>query len=245
MTADNKQVFGVLATESVELPPETPEEAKRLEEQNKEIAHLGFRTFRGGTDYSYREYRHMCTNMSMSDAQRFRKQRAPRTLFQSGDLVRVFKTVSDGDVAWQGKISFDRKQYHHGYQRSIPHAKWEHMFKSGMTCKVERPQGQVLYGALDAWAVSSRKDSYMWILREFGKSAQADGIHTLADGDRMTVYSAVRDGEVEWEGRLNFNVVAKGRIGAVDVVRTAKHMNPRMWLQLCHEKRPVIVMPKA
>lgn len=239
----NDKIYGTLDTLSVELPPETPEEAERLRKQNEELKGLGVRTYRGGTDYAFREYKHMYSNMSHSEAQRYRKARPPRTRFESGDLVRVFKTVTDGDVLWQGRISYETKRYHHGLQRGVPEQKWAHMFYDRLPARLEKKDGTVLYGALDPFAETGT-EGVIWSVHEYGKRSY-DGLNCLENGDKLTVYSCVRDGAVEWEGPVDFTPQKITKVGWTEVLREAKHMDADEWLHMCYQNRPVAVTPRA
>ena len=54
---------------------------------------------------------------------------------------------------------------------------------------------------------------------------------TLEEGDELTVYSKVRDGDVEWEGTLDFGPEKVEKIDWTEILRTTQHMDTKKWLQ--------------
>src|SRR5690349_11312049 len=96
----SKQVFAMLTTRSIRLPYETPEEEEKARKMNEEIAHLGIQTYRAATDWAYTKYEDALINRTFTQRQR-RQRSAEPTPFKAGDLVRVFKSVTDGDVHWK------------------------------------------------------------------------------------------------------------------------------------------------
>lgn len=236
-----KKIFGTLTTMSVELPYENEEKRKEAEKMNREIAHLGFRTYRAATDWGYEAY---------DDAPYNQKKRNPmkkhipegKVKFVSGDLVKIFKTVTDGDVAWQGTVDFDRTDYDHGLQKELSRSDWSMMFFSALPAKLER-DGKVIYGALEPFCETGT-EGVIWSVQEYGQSGYA-GLNCLQDGDKLTVYSSVHDGEVEWEGKLDFDKEQVEKIGWTEILRKARHMDTQKWMQMCWDRRPVVITPKA
>jgi hypothetical protein len=240
-----QNIFAILDTMTVELPPETPEAAERMAKQNEELSQseelrgLGIRVYRGGTDYGFRTYDTLMTNMSYSALQKM-KRRPEAQRLESGMLVKVFNTVSDGDVCWQGKIDFDTKEYHHGLQKGMDGKTWARMFYDGMPAKLVQ-DGRTIYGRLEPFCETGT-EGVIWSLHEYGVQSYA-GLHCLRDGDDLTVYSAVRDGNVAWQGVLDFGPEQVTKINWTEVLRTAKHMDTEKWLHMCYDQCPVVITP--
>ena len=240
MKEEARKIFGTLTTMSVELPYENEDKRKEAEKMNKEIAHLGFRTYRAATDWGYEAF---------ADTYYSQKKRNPmqkhlpegKVKLISGDLVKIFKTVSEGDVAWQGTINFDRRKYHHGYQKGMSQQDWSIMFFSALPAKLER-DGKTIYGALEPFCETGT-EGVVWSVAEYGKAGY-DGLNCLQDGDKLTVYSEVRNGEVEWEGKLDFDKEQIEKIGWTEILRKSKNMDTQKWMQMCWDRRPIMITPK-
>jgi hypothetical protein len=237
-----KEIRAMLSTITVELPYETEEEAKEAEEFNKGLATLGMRTFRSGTDWGYREYKDTLVCRLEDNPMETKTFNIQPTRFQSGDLVKIFKTVSDGDVHWQGDIKLEFGEFPNGIQKSpdIKDKNWPHMFFDNMPAKLER-KGKVIFGSLEPFSETGT-EGIVWSICEYGKDGY-DALHCLKNGDRLTVYSDVRDGEVEWEGKLEFSEKKIGKIGYVETVRDTNHMDTEKWLKLSWQNRPAIITP--
>jgi len=102
MTANAKEIVGLLSMVRGERPYETAAEQEKADKLNAQIRGMGFRTCRLAYDWAVHEY-----------------GQPKSAALKSGDLMKVFKTVSEGSVAWQGEIDFDRTEYHHGIQRGF------------------------------------------------------------------------------------------------------------------------------
>ena len=227
MMAKQKEIYGMLSAMTVELPPENEAAGRKLEKMNEDLKDFGVRVFRNATDWGYRTY-----DSPIRKAVKFK----------SGDLVKVFKTVSAGDVQWQGTVDLDRTDYHHGWQKGISSQEWEDMFVHGLPARLER-DGKTIFGSLEPFCETGT-EGVIWAVYEYGKSGY-DGLHCLDDGDRLTVYSEVRDGDVEWHGKLDFGpenvtTVAKWH----EVMRETNHMDTGKWLEMNWQNRPVIVIPR-
>lgn len=225
-------IYGVLRTQTIELPWETPEKQAEADKMNREIAGLG-RVFRGATDWAMAPYADAISNMNVRP-----QQRPPVIPLKSGDLVKIFRTVSDGDVLWSGQVDFDYTAYHHGLQKNLDPQKWADMFYDELPAKLEH-EGRIIYGALEPFAETGTEGT-IWAVHEYGK-AFYDGLHYVEPGDQLTVYSNVRAGEVEWEGKLDFGPEQVTKIGWTEIMREARHMPTEQWLQMSFQNRPVIV----
>lgn len=240
--ADKDKIYGMLSTISVELPPENEEKKREAEKMNKEISCLGIRVFRAATDYGFVRYEDTATYRLKGVTERKRVPRIEPTRFETGDLVTIFKSVSDGDVHWHGTVNLDRSDYHHGYQTGMSKPEWSRMFYDELPATLERG-GKVIYGALDPFCETGT-EGVIWAVHEYGVSSYA-GLHTLKDGDELTVYGKVRDGDVEWQGRLDFGPEHVSKLNNwAEILREPRHMDPQEWLQMCYQSRPIIVTPK-
>lgn len=164
-----------------------------------------------------------------------------KTPFQSGDLVRVFKTVIDGDVAWSGKIRFNDPDSE--YPKGVNAKDWRMLFENSMPAKLELKNGQTVYGALYDY-LEQGSEGPAWCVSAYGKTGW-DGLHLLADGDRLTVYSRVRKGAVEWEGRFASGPEQLEKIDdAVAVARETRHVTSKQWLEWSRQRRPAVIVPR-
>jgi hypothetical protein len=221
-------VYGMLTTKWVELPYDTIEEQAEADKTNRELAGIG-RVFRGAVDWAFKKYN---DSRSLNPGS---AQRPEATPLESGDLVKIFKTVSDGDVLWQGTVDYDFKKYHHGLQKGLSPQAWASMFSDTLPARLER-DGKAIFGALELYDESG-SEGVIWSLQEYGKPGYA-GLVFLKDGDRLTVYDNVRNGEVEWEGRLEFGPENVAKIGWTEIMREARHMDTQEWLQMSWQNRP-------
>lgn len=236
----SNQQYGLLATESIELPYKTKAAQKKAEKMNEELKGTGFRTCRLGQDWTYKKYGDIASNILKQDPAQT-NIRAAHTKLQSGDLVKIFKTVSDGDVLWAGTIDYDRKEYHHGLQKKLDRKIWANMFYDQLPARLER-DGKIMFGALEPFCETGT-EGVIWALSEYGKSGY-DGLVAVKDADKLTVYSTVRDGDVEWEGKLDFAPEKVSKVGWTEIMRKTKHMDTQKWLAMSWQRRPVIVTPK-
>ncbi|HTK84403.1 MAG TPA: hypothetical protein VL625_04895 [Patescibacteria group bacterium] len=227
-------IYGVLRTQTVELPWESPERQAEADKTNRELKGLA-RVFRGATDWAMAPYEDAISNMDTRP-----RARPPVVPLKSGDLVKVFKTVSDGDVLWAGKVEYDYTQYHHGLQKNLAPQKWADMFYDELPAKLEH-EGKIIYGALEPFAETGTEGT-IWAVHEYGKAGY-EGLHYVEGGDQLTVYSNVRDGEVDWEGKLDFGPEQVTKIGWTEVMRESRHMSTEEWLQMSYQNRPVVVTP--
>ncbi len=241
MTANN-EIHGILSTLTVELPYETQEEADKAADTNRRLGGLA-RVFRGATDFGYTAYADMVSNMKRANPMQKHLPYIKPTIFQCGDLVRVFKTVTDGDVHWRGTVALEKTgQYGYSFgQKDMFYPDWTMMFHDAMPAKLVR-NGQTIFGALEPF-YEQGMGGIAWSVQEYGRPGYA-GLWHLHDGDDLTVYSAVRDGAVEWEGTVHFGLSEPFEAGWTTLMRPAKHMDSKKWLALCWQRRPVIVTPK-
>ncbi len=231
----NAQKFGLLSLITVELPPESEAAKAEMDKMNAELSRCGLRTYRAAYDWGYQNFVDVFKRpQSREELENTQKP------FKSGDLVKVFKTVSAGDVRWEGTVSLNHKRYHHGIQKGMKTETWVGMFNQQLPARMER-DGKVIFGALEPFCETGT-EGVIWSISEYGKSGY-DGLNVLKDGDRLTVYKNVRDGEIEWEGRADFSDYAPKRLQNHEVMRETKHMDTGVWLGLSFQRRPVVVTP--
>ncbi len=144
---------------------------------------------------------------------------------ESGDLVKAFNTIADGEIWWGGKVNLEyRRERHkaetgyeqqavlgfwvHGLQASLPPAAWAMMFHTHMPARLER-DGKTVFGQLEPF-FETGTEGVLWSLQEFDKPGYP-GLHVLKNGDRLTVYSKVFDGETAFESTLQLSP-ASGRL---------------------------------
>ena len=240
--SSNNKVYATLNTRSIRIPYETPEEEEEARKMNEEIAHMGFQTYRAATDWGYTPYENALINRTFTQRQRRERQPEP-VAFKTGDLVRVFKSVTDGDVHFKGTIKYDKKEYHHGVQKGMEIGEWAEMFYDMLPAKVTcKRDGRTFFGMLEPFSETGTEGT-IWSICEYGKVSYA-ALHCLEEGDELTVYSKVRDGDVEWEGPVEFGPEKLTKLDWTEVARTTEHMDTKKWLQLSWHRRPAIIVPK-
>lgn len=219
----------------MELPPESTVAKAEMDKMNAELAGTGWRTYRAAYDWVYQTYGDIFVR-----AKTRRSHEEISRPFKSGDLVKVFKTVSEGDVRWEGTVSLNRKRYHHGIQKGMRTETWAGMFNQQLPARMER-DGKVIFGALEPFCETGT-EGVIWSISEYGKNGY-DGLNVLKDGDKLTVYKNVRNGEIEWEGRADFGDYAPKKLHHHEVMRETNHMDTGVWLGLSFQRRPVVVTP--
>lgn len=234
--------FGVLSQLRIELPYESAEEQAEADKITLQLRCVGMRTCRVAYDWGFKSFEHIQpgSKPKVPDDAPHDPNRNMAAL-KSGDLVRIFKSVTDGDVHWEGTVNYSRRKYHHGLQKRMNPQAWVDMFYAGLPARVQRGD-RILYGALDAFAETGTEGP-IWSLQEYGKRGY-DGLVVLENGDRLTAFRNVRDGEVEWEGPVDFGPEGVVKLEYHEVVRESRHMDTESWLQLYWERRPVALTPK-
>lgn len=225
MSVTGKEIFGMLDVIEVELPFESEEAQKRADAISEELKALGLRAARIVYDWGYRP-----VNKALALGY------GPSVPFKSGDLVTIFKTVSDGDILWSGTIDLDRREHSCGVQRGAEI--WNSLFDNRLPARLEQ-NGQTIFGSLYPFCESGT-EGIIWAVEEYGKTGY-DGLYDLKNGDRLTVYSAVRNGDVEWTGKLDFGPEEVSRHNRTEVMRKTNHMDTARWLELSWQNRPIVI----
>jgi hypothetical protein len=226
MTKSKTEIFGQLSMIRVELPYETAVEQAKADAMNEQIKGLGFRTYRMAYDWAVQE-------------KGFQKKPAA---LKSGDLIKVFKSVSDGPLVWSGEIDLDRTEYHHGIQRGFKTQDWAKMFHKQLPARLERNDGTVIFGSLEPFCETGTEGT-IWCVHEYGKTGY-DGLNYLDQGAKLTVYDHVTAGEIEWEGVLDFGPEQVEKVEWSEVMRQTKHLPTKDWLNMTWQNRPVIITPQ-
>lgn len=226
MTATKaKEIFGVLSVVRVELPYETAEEQEKADKLNAQVRRLGFRTCRMAHNWAVHE----------DGAER------PVAL-KSGDLVRVFKTVTDGPIAWEGEVDLDRSQHYRGIQKGFKLEDWYHMFQKQLPARLEHKDGTVVYGSLEPFSETGT-EGIIWCVHEYGKTGY-EGLNSIDQGAKLTVYSHATAGQVEWEGLMDFGPEQVSKVEWSEVMRETNHVPTSEWLHMTYQNRPVIITPQ-
>jgi len=182
-------------------------------------------------------------------------------LLRSGDLIKVFNTVSKGEIYWSGTIDmeYDRNQtpygenlefsqqmihdqWVHGAQADMEPEAWSAMFHANLAAKLEKQDGTVIYGSLHPFCETGT-EGILWSVSEFSKAGYK-GSHRLNDGDNLTVYSKVLDGNVAFEGRLDFEDKPQTFYSPFIFKRTALHEGTGTWAERSYANCPAVLMPQ-
>ncbi len=169
------------------------------------------------------------------------------TPLKSGDLVKVFKSVTKGEIAWHGTVDLDfTKNTSYGDQKGTSTVLWDAMFTDEMPARLTK-DGQQIFGIVANH--TEQGDIAFRALYPFGKGST---IYNIEDGDELIVYSKVLDGDVEWQGSMTFTP-DRGAAGIQDVnytpwsttklLRTPQHMPATKWMEFSYEQRPVLITP--
>jgi hypothetical protein len=224
--------FGILLTKSIELPYDNIFEQTRDEKLNAEVAHTGFRIVNSASDFAFIE------TFADQSADFSKVER-----LESGSEISLFKTITQGTIRWEGTISLDRTNYHHGYQRGLTEKEWVTMFHSTLPARLDKKGGRSLFGALEAF-METGTEGPVWMITEYGKNGYA-ALEGLDDGDKLTVFSCVFDGEVDWNGRLSlgedspFSIsLGKSADFKYQLMRKTYHMDTAQWMWLTFQNRP-------
>lgn len=183
---------------------------------------------------------------------------------KNGTLLTVFNTVAKGETLWEGTIELERDRnkkaapmnpnykgqvafgmWVHGFQKDMEPEEWASMFFERFPAKLEK-DGKVIYGSLDPF-FETGTEGVLWAVSEYGIPGYG-GLNVLKDGDKLTVYKNVTDGDIAWQGRLSFDEnqnVFKVHNGTMDVhtKRTPKHIEPQKWQQMYWDRHPVKIEP--
>lgn len=224
---DTKQIFATLYLRDVRLPYETAAEQARADEFNREFRALGYETVRIAYDWGFKKYGV--------------KQPREGQILKSGDLVKVFRTVTNGRKAWEGVIDLDYGQLNRGIQKNTDAKKWASLFYRQLPARLQRGD-RVIYGALEPF-FETGTEGVVWSVHEYGKPGY-EGLYYLKGGDRLRVYSSVRNGEVEWEGAVDFGPESVFNTGHTEVMRQTNHMKVEDWLNMSWQRRPVVITPQ-
>lgn len=162
------------------------------------------------------------------------------TKLESGDVVGMFNRIAKGDVLWEGTIDMEPLSVCTGVQKGIKRSLWLSMFVRKMPAVLER-DGRKFHGVLEPFHEQGMEGHIALEFMEFGYSGYG-ALRGVRNGDHLTVYKCVTQGNEDWHGRLSFSGGDKPLIyDGASYVRDVKHMPIGNWVQLTHEKRPVVL----
>lgn len=173
--------------------------------------------------------------------------RLDQMIGEKGALVKIFQTVTDADILWQGKCETVQ-----GYNRLkvIPETKtgddeqtWQNMVAGALPARLKgvREDGSLkeIFGYL-SWSYPLSSDSHVMLV-PYGSTG-----HYVSPraGDELTVFTNVRGGEIAYEGRLHFDHQQR----AIDIgpVKT-KHLPrgegllPAAFYDMANRQLPIVV----
>lgn len=184
-------------------------------------------------NWAYQKY----PSISPSDISKSNFSQPKITPLKSGDLVHIFKTVTRGDILWEGKFKADVY---------VPpddcHVRlWNKMFFCKLPALLQR-DGKTIHGALEPFSEQGMEGSTAWSVSEYGKEGY-DGLYMLRKNDILTVFKKVQDGDVEWQGKMEFEDRPKPAYSLTGRLSNPLHMDKEQWEQLCWQKRPIIIKP--
>lgn len=167
---------------------------------------------------------------------------------ESGALVKIFKNVTKGEIAWHGTLDLEYNQQNPiGMQKGVDAPKWQAMFYDEMPARLMK-DGQPVFGRVGIH--SEQGPGTFFAFYEYGKDKPE---HMLVTGDDLIIYSKVMDGDVEWQGRVAFTA-DRGEDGIQDVryrtwstekiMRGTGHMYPEKWMEYSFDRRPVSITPE-
>lgn len=137
-----------------------------------------------------------------------------------GTYMTVFNTIAKGDVAWEGTVDLEYERgfesyptnpqygqqaifgmWVHGFDKACTPEEWASMFFAHMPAKLEK-DGKVIYGALEPF-FETGTEGVQWSITEYGKKGY-EALHSVGSGDKLTVYNDVTEGNIVWQGELEF-----------------------------------------
>jgi hypothetical protein len=195
-----------------------------------------YRNFNGqkllvSAEYSYEWLFNTYTNIdearqNLLDEQTESNPKKQGTKLESGTLITIFNTISKGEVLWSDTVSLERKRRYqtfprnpqygqqevfgmwvHGFEEKLSPKNWASMFFNHLPAKLEKPDGSVVYGALEPF-FETGTEGVIWSLLEYGKTGY-DALHSVSNDDNLTVYKSVTDGNIHWQGTLDLTALQK------------------------------------
>jgi|GEM_PF-2385368 len=179
---------------------------------------------------------------------------------QTGQLVKIFNSITKGEVYWHGIVQHDHERLFpaqaqdqsaeqiplamdaYPSQEGLGFKKWAAMFSGGMPARLEKTDGSIVYGSLEAFCETGT-EGVIWSVSEFGKQGY-HGLNCLEAGDKLTVYSKVLDGNVIYEGETDISDSVSKVADCWDVARTVKHYDDAKWLAMSFSNCPAIITPR-
>lgn len=223
--------YGILQANYIEKPFPDSYQSEQAEKATKEIEHLGFRVINGGYEFAFVDADDLTSS-----------RHSQGEILSSGLLISLFSTIERGIVFWSSKIEFDFSEYHHGIQRNLSPSNWANMFNKKMPAVIQKKSGEIFHGALEPF-IETGTEGVIWSIAKYGFDGY-DALETINSGDKLTVYSKVLNGKIDWQGIVKFSKkfdVAKpvsNEKFALKVIRDSLHLKSEAWLKLSFQNRP-------
>lgn len=208
------------------------------------------------------EVRNIASSLSFWALRRHSLQGDVKPLrLETGDLVKTFNSITDGEVWWSGEINLEyTRERHsaetgytqqavfgfwvHGLQASLPPKAWARMFHEEMPASLLR-DGKTIHGKLEPF-FETGTEGVLWAVHEYNKPGY-EGLNILKNGDRLTVYSKVFDGEVAAESTLQLSPLP-GKVAyhpqyVIDVANMPQNNDPapNTMARLFVDRHPAII----
>ena len=220
-------------------------------EKGEHIA-LGFHATKGYDEWCSISENELAAQLSALQANKEREEILDK--IEDGSLITVFNTISKGDIFWQGTVDLEYKNRHRpfpmnpqygqqeifgmwvrGLQANLDPETWAAMFFLDLPATLER-DGKLYHGSLDPF-FETGTEGVIWSLSEYAEKCGYDTLHCLQNGDRLTVYSSVSDGDIDLKTRLTFKDAAEDKRQK----REPNEIPFEKWQQLFYQNRPVLI----
>jgi hypothetical protein len=164
-------------------------------------------------------------------------------LLKSGDMLTMFNTIVDGQICLEATMLRESEHNPNQPPKGIFRFDWADLLQNRKPVKLET-ENNIYYGTI---APLRHFDYFHWTLRTFDFPSKQI---MFGDGDKLTAYDYVTDGQADFEGRLSFSPAkyeamnfAGGRVSQV-FKREVQHGSHLFWTLYCEQNRPVKVERK-
>ena len=156
-------------------------------------------------------------------------QTKPTHQIPTGSLVTIFNTISTGEVLWSGKLHLEDVENDHllsrhpdlknsnwiadtdtkTFNRKQSPLEWASYATSENPATLTKKDGTVLHGRLSKYFEMGIAHDLIVFEEMSDTKSGYDIQHILQTNDHLTVYKTVEDGNIFWQGRVDFNTYAK------------------------------------
>ena len=122
---------------------------------------------------------------------------------RDGDFLRVFNSIAQGHKILDVEIDFEVIHDKYGfqeYQKDFDHATWAKLFALRLPARLTTHDGKKFEGMLDPFYETGMEQTG-WTLYDFNRLGYGS-LHNLQKGDLLEIFSAVTEGNIEWQGRV-------------------------------------------